>query len=209
MISVFFPDLAFGWAFVAVLFAFLAAASYMDLRLAIIPKWVSVTALPIGIIFNVARCTWLASNNAPTWHWTTAGIGLGSLDGLLFALEGLLFGFAFYTILWLLGIAGGGDVKLCAAIGAWIGPMLLLWVIIFSIGIVLVIALAQGAYSLSRGNLRGFRKPTNMSAKKRARRLLTFSTPLCLATLLVLYWKLGPELKIRPETPATVTARSI
>jgi Flp pilus assembly protein protease CpaA len=209
MAAQFFPNIAFGWAFVAVLFVILAMATYMDLSLAIIPKWVSVTALPVGIVFNIFRCGWLASNGLATWHWKEAGIALGALDGFLFALEGFLFGFTFYTILWLLGVAGGGDVKLCAAIGAWVGPTLTLWVIIVSIVIVFALVLVHGVYALSRGSLRGLRKQTNMSAKKRARRLLTFSTPLCLATLLVLYGKLGQELKIAPEMPAGIAAGGV
>ncbi len=209
MATQFFPSIAFGWSFVAILTAFLAAATYMDLRFAIIPKQISVTALPVGILFNVIRCAWLGGmENTRSWCWTNAGSGWGGFDGLLFALSGFLFGFTFYTVLWLLGVAGGGDVKLCAAIGGWIGPGWTLWVIILSIVIVLAIVLVQGAYSLSRGSLRGLRRPTNLSNKKRARRLLTFSTPLCLATLLVLGWKLHQELGLVPDQMPAAAARS-
>src|SRR5262245_42804073 len=110
MQPLFFPNLCFGWTFVAVLSVFLALATYKDLTLAIIPKWVSVTALPIGIVFNVIRCGWLAQQGQSTWHWTQAGTALGAFDGFFFAAEGFLFGFVFYLILWLLGVAGGGDV---------------------------------------------------------------------------------------------------
>jgi prepilin signal peptidase PulO-like enzyme (type II secretory pathway) len=210
----FFPDLAFGWAFLAVLGTFLATATYMDLRFAIIPKWVSVTALPIGLLFNAIRCGWFAHvdpaavNHSAFLIQANGSIGLGVLDGLLFALAGFLFGFVFYTVLWILGVAGGGDVKLCAAIGAWVGAAWTLWIIIASIAIVMVLVLAWGAYAISQGSLRGLRKPTNISTKKRARRLLTFSTPLCIATLLVLSWKLREELNLVEKPPAAVAARS-
>lgn len=205
----FFPNVAFGWSFLVLLIGFLAAATYMDLRLAVIPKTISVTALPVGLVLNVIRCAWLGANGMATWHWKDAGSGLGALDGMLFALEGFLFGFIFYTLLWLLGVAGGGDVKLCAAIGAWVGITWTLWVIIVSIVIVLALVLVQGAYSISRGSLRGLRKPTRMSPSKRARRLLTFSTPLCIATLLVLGWKLHQELGLVPPQPPAVAGRSV
>jgi prepilin signal peptidase PulO-like enzyme (type II secretory pathway) len=206
----FFPNLAFGWAFVAFLFVFLAVASYMDLSFAIIPKWVSITALPVGIVFNLVRCGWLGSiPGQTTWLWTNAGVALGLLDGLLFSLAGFLFGFAFYLILWILGIAGGGDVKLCASIGAWVGPMLTLWIIIMSIVIVFALVLVNGAYSLAKGNLRGLRKPSKISVNKRARRLLTFSTPLCAATLLVLFVNWRKELGIAPEKPMAMARRTV
>ncbi len=208
MATQFFPNIAFGWCFLVALTAFLVMATYMDLRFAIIPKQVSVTALPVGILFNVMRCAMLGGNDRATWLWSNAGAGLGAFDGLLFALSGFLFGFVFYTVLWLLGVAGGGDVKLCAAIGGWIGPSWTLWVIIVSIAIVFVLVLVHGAYSLSRGSLRGLRRPKNLSIQKRARRLLTFSTPLCLATLLVLGLKLHQDKGLFPEPIPAETARS-
>lgn len=204
----FFPNLPFGWAYLAVLGVVLTLATYRDLKFAVIPKWITVTAFPIGVLFNVVRCAWLAHASKPTWLWTDAGTALGALDGLLFALAGFLFGFVFFTSLWMLGVAGGGDVKLCAAIGAWVGPMWTLWIIVVSIVIVFGLVLVQGAYSISKGSLRGLRKPTAISAKKRARRLLTFSTPLCLATVIVLAWKLHKEIDPIDRAPATVAARS-
>jgi prepilin peptidase CpaA len=78
-----------------------AVATFTDLRSRRIPNWLVLPFLVAGI----AVSGWLRG-----WH----GVGQ-SLEGL--GLGALLFG-----ILFVLGGMGAGDVKLCAAIGAWIGP---------------------------------------------------------------------------------------
>jgi prepilin peptidase CpaA len=78
-----------------------AVATFTDLRSRRIPNWLVLPFLLAG----VAVSGWLRG-----WH----GVGQ-SLEGL--GLGALLFG-----VLFLLGGMGAGDVKLCAAIGAWIGP---------------------------------------------------------------------------------------
>lgn len=79
----------------------LAVATFTDLRSRRIPNWLVLPFLVAGVIVS----GWLYG-----WH------GLGqSFSGL--GLGALLFG-----ILYWMGGMGMGDVKLCAAIGAWIGP---------------------------------------------------------------------------------------
>ncbi|MGH9598302.1 MAG: A24 family peptidase [Terracidiphilus sp.] len=76
-------------------------ATFTDLRSRRIPNWLVLPFLVAGIAVSV----WFHG-----WHGleqSFAGIGLGIL------IYGLLF--------WMGGM-GAGDVKLCAAIGAWIGP---------------------------------------------------------------------------------------
>ena len=46
----------------------------------------------------------------------------GGLSGLVYSLQGMLVGFLLLFFLWLIGGMGAGDVKLLAAVGAWIGP---------------------------------------------------------------------------------------
>lgn len=53
-----------------------------------------------------------------------AGLGKG-LEGM--ALAGVLFG-----IFFMLGGMGAGDVKLCAAIGAWVGPKQMLFALVLT-----------------------------------------------------------------------------
>ncbi|HYK38276.1 A24 family peptidase [Alloacidobacterium sp.] len=79
----------------------LVIATFTDLRSRRIPNWL---VFPF-MIAGMAVSGWLHG-----WN------GLGhSLAG--FALGGLLFG-----VLSMMGGMGMGDVKLCAAIGAWVGP---------------------------------------------------------------------------------------
>jgi prepilin peptidase CpaA len=83
----------------------LAIATFTDLRSCRIPNWLVLPFLVAGIA---------VSGWAHGWHGieqSFLGIALGSL----------IFGF----FCWLGGM-GMGDVKLCAAIGAWIGPSQLL-----------------------------------------------------------------------------------
>lgn len=61
------------------------------------------------------------------------------------ALLGLLVGFAIPFVLFALGALGGGDVKLLAGIGAWIGPGPVLAVLVIEKLVGLVIVLVQCA----------------------------------------------------------------
>ena len=79
----------------------LAVATYTDLRTRRIPNWL---VLPFAVTgFCVAG-------------W------LHGLDGLVQSLEGFAVGVSFFGLLSLMGGMGMGDVKLCGALGAWIGP---------------------------------------------------------------------------------------
>jgi prepilin peptidase CpaA len=76
-------------------------ATITDLRSRRIPNWLVLPFLPLGI----AVSAWFGG-----WH------------GLEQSLEGAGLGILIFGILyWKFGM-GAGDVKLCAAIGAWIGP---------------------------------------------------------------------------------------
>lgn len=74
--------------------------------------------------------------------WTGGWTGLGSV-----ALGWLIGGVAF-IVPFALGGLGGGDIKLLAAIGAWLGPTAAIWLVLYT-GIAggvmaLVVALASG-----------------------------------------------------------------
>jgi prepilin peptidase CpaA len=83
----------------------LAVATYTDLRSRRIPNWLVLPFMAAGIAVSGWQHGWHGIGQS------FAGLGLGAL----------LFG-----ILCWMGGMGMGDVKLCAAIGAWIGPSQLL-----------------------------------------------------------------------------------
>jgi prepilin peptidase CpaA len=79
----------------------LGVAVFTDLRSRRIPNWLVLPFLPLGI----AVSAWLHG-----WH------------GAVQSLEGAAVGVLTFGIFFFMGGMGAGDVKLCAAIGAWIGP---------------------------------------------------------------------------------------
>ena len=70
----------------------------------------------------------------------------GGMTGLGWALAGWLVGLVFFLPIFALGGMGAGDVKLLAALGAWLGPGPIVWVALFSLvaGGVLGLAVAIG-----------------------------------------------------------------
>jgi len=79
----------------------LAVATFTDLRTRRIPNWLVLPFLVAGIAVSGWLHGWQGVGQS------LAGLGLGTL----------IYGFLFW-----MGGMGAGDVKLCAAIGAWIGP---------------------------------------------------------------------------------------
>jgi prepilin peptidase CpaA len=103
----------------------LAVATFTDLRSRRIPNWLVLPFLVAGIGVS----GWMHG-----WHGigqSLAGVGLGAL----------LFG----VLAWMGGM-GMGDVKLCAAIGAWIGPMQLLLALVLTGIVGGVMALCWAAF---------------------------------------------------------------
>lgn len=76
---------------------------------------------------------------------------VGGVGGAANSLYGLTFGFVSLLAFFMLGGMGGGDVKLMAGVGAWLGWPLTFWVFIAA-------ALAAGVYALAlilaNGNVR-------------------------------------------------------
>ena len=88
-----------------------AVATFTDLRSRRIPNWLVLPFLLAGIVVSATLHGW-------------SGVGQ-SLAGV--ALGGLVFG----VLCWLGGM-GMGDLKLCAAIGAWVGPAQLLTALVIT-----------------------------------------------------------------------------
>lgn len=87
-------------------FVVLIVATFTDLRSRRIPNWLVVPFMIGGLV-------------VPAWFH-------GWHDGFLQSIEGFALGALIYGILFWMGGMGMGDVKLVAAIGAWIGPSQLL-----------------------------------------------------------------------------------
>jgi prepilin peptidase CpaA len=108
--------------------AVLAVATFTDLRSRRIPNWLVLPFLPVGI----AVSAWLHG-----WH------GLGQ------SLAGMAMGATIFGLLFCLGGMGMGDVKLCAAVGAWIGPSQLMIALVIT-------GLAGGVMAVCWAAARGF-----------------------------------------------------
>src|SRR5258708_7099731 len=129
----YFPDPVSGWVFMTFLFAVLAIATWTDQRWMKVPKWLTLTALALGLLASLLRGAWLSAHGSPVWIMGSGSVLAGAFDGLLFSLAGFAVGFLLFFGMWLLGVCGGGDVKLFAALGAWIGPGLVFWVMALSL----------------------------------------------------------------------------
>jgi prepilin peptidase CpaA len=87
----------------------LAVATVVDIRSRRIPNWLSLPFLLIGVVGSAIR------GGLPALGQSVAGITVAiALAGILCYLRGM----------------GMGDLKLCAAVGAWIGPGQLLFALI-------------------------------------------------------------------------------
>src|SRR5438874_1022002 len=82
--------------------ALLVWAAVVDLRSRRIPNWMTGALIATGLVQSGMAFWSLTSGQA----WAGIGVGFG-LTFVMFALGGM----------------GGGDVKLFAGIGAWVGPV--------------------------------------------------------------------------------------
>jgi prepilin peptidase CpaA len=81
----------------------LAVSTFTDLRSRRIPNWLVLPFLAIGLMVSLGP---------KSWH----------VIGIVQSLEGMGLGLLLFGVLAWMGGMGMGDVKLCAAIGAWVGP---------------------------------------------------------------------------------------
>jgi prepilin peptidase CpaA len=98
------------WPTVIVL-AVVCVATFTDLRSRRIPNWLVLPFFGVGVVVSCFL---------HGWH------------GLSHSLGGAGLGLFLYGILFFMGGMGAGDVKLCAAIGAWIGPVQLMYALVFT-----------------------------------------------------------------------------
>ncbi len=104
-----------------------SVAAVVDVWSRRIPNWLTFGAFGLGIIVNVL---------------------LHGIDGLVLSVAGAALGIAILLPFYALRAIGAGDVKLLGAIGALVGPQLL-------VSIALYAALAGGAISIAILMVRG------------------------------------------------------
>lgn len=213
---IYFPDAISGWLFFGMVMSLLAVATYTDQRARVVPKWLTLPALGLGILVSILRGCWLAANDLPVWAFGSQGVFLGALDGFLFALTGFAAGFGLIFLLWILGVCGGGDVKLFAALGAWIGPVLVFWVLAASLVFLSFYLVGYLAVQVLRGRNpvagMGSRKRHPRGAKEpnRPRVIVKYSAIVAASAAVVLLWALRADLHLveRPNPSPLVEARS-
>jgi prepilin peptidase CpaA len=146
----------------------LGIATFTDLRGRRIPNWLVLPFLVGGVACNC----WLRG-----WHGlgqATGGIGLAILT---------------YGVLFWMGGMGAGDVKLCAAIGAWIGPyQLFIALVVTSLagGVMVLFWAACGGFLIdlfrSAGNLICSQEP--LSLDHPSRRKMPYAPAIAIGTIM-------------------------
>ena len=193
----FFPDPAFAWTFYAVLVGLLVVALYTDLRAARIPRTLSVVLLAVGLLFNVVRGAFQGAAGERLWCLPEGNAFLGMADAFLFSLAGFAVGFGLFFVMWILGTCGGGDVKLMAALGAWVGPFLVVYVMAAACLVMLLLTAGRMVLGgVSPSGVRARLKASSVSARHaakvkaglRGKLLMTYAAPVAVATAVIMFW---------------------
>ena len=164
----------------------------------------SLVALALAVIACVTDLKWRRIPNLLTFgaaavalvfHGVTAG-----LPGVMNAALGWLAGTAMFLPFFLLRGMGGGDVKLLAALGAWMGPGAAFWLAIYAslAGGVLavVVSLARGYLGTAFANLRslltywaavGPRPMESLTLEHQKAPRLAFAVPMLVGTMVTLW----------------------
>ncbi len=160
--------------FVIAVGLFTTSAAVVDVRMHRIPNYLTVPTAVLGIAYHTF---------APT------GFGMAA------ALAGFAVGFGLLLIPGLLGGGGMGDVKLLAALGAWLGPLMMLIAFAVSILCAAMLALAIVVNSaMTRGVMKTERKyltsrrSANKAGGRRPARVLPFAVPVAMGTWALLAW---------------------
>ena len=177
-----FPNLAFAIAFVGILVAGLGYAAYVDWVTLKVPKWLTLGMLGCGVAINAIRGAWLGAEGHPTWILDADNAAVGALDGLLLAVAGFLVGFVVFFAFWIFGLGGGGDVKLVAATGAWLGWFIVLVAIALSLPFLVAVTVVVSAWRISGGRL----PATAVQGGTRQRTITTYSLPFAMGVGVVL-----------------------
>jgi prepilin peptidase CpaA len=115
--------------------------------------FVTVIALAVGVIACITDIRTRRIPNVLTFGAAVAAVLFHGIEagvpGLQSSVTGWVVGTALFLPFFLVGGMGGGDVKLLAALGAWLGPRDALWLAIYA-------SLAGGVMAVGVALLRGY-----------------------------------------------------
>lgn len=212
MLTHFFPNFGFGWLFCIALILGLGIIAVRDLRTAKIPNKLSVSLAFLGLVFNLIRGGWLATQEHEVWQLGTNGLAVGLIDALLFSLSGFLAGFALFFLMYVLGVCGGGDVKLMAAVGAWVGSLSVCYIILLSVPTVMIWAVFKVMSGGWKQTVQASKEQRKAVAKNKPlpKGRMTFSIPALLAVILLVLWTYRYDLHLveQPEKTNAMVANS-
>ena len=203
----FFPDVITAITFFVLLLVGLSVAAYVDSRTFRIPKWITLSLLGLGLVVNTVRGLWLGSLGKPVWVLGGDTAAVGALDGFLFALAGAVFAFALYFFMYALNTVKGGDVKLCTAIGAWLGGynmLLFLFASVAALFLCTIVWAVTGGLGPRRlvNKMKQIRETSGITSKTEARRFagrgLSFSLPAAIAAAAVMLYAFREDLQLVP-----------
>lgn len=98
-----------GWVVGTILLSGLAVAAWIDTGKRVIPNWITYPLISLGVITNLVMSV-------------IVNDGQSNSIGIQASLAGAMLCFLLMLVLYLAHATGGGDVKLAAAIGAFLGP---------------------------------------------------------------------------------------
>lgn len=214
----FFPNPVFAWVWIGLLMTATGIAAYTDTKRAKVPNLLVVITLAVGLVVNVVRGAWQVRVGHPTWLFGgTENVWLGGLDGFLLGLIGFAVAFGAFFLLWILGLVGGGDVKLFAAVGGWVGWLHILFTWMLSVVVLILWALGKiianglrprqvhsAVKKLQKAEETARAEAAKAGGSKKMR--ITYSFPIAVAVLVLSLWSHRVELTIvPPKTPAQPT----
>ena len=164
----------------------------------------SVAWWPTLVVLAISTVTDIRSRRIPNWlvfPFMAIGIAVSGYlhgwSGIAQSLEGFALGALLFGIPALMGGMGMGDVKLCAAIGAWIGPSQLVIALVLTamIGGLMAITWAiaggfLGELFKGTGDLvfgmkeRGFRPDPKLVLKNPLARKMPYAPAIAIGTLM-------------------------
>ena len=171
----------FWWIAYSILVPGVVLASWIDWRYRKVPNWLNLCLILVGLTVQILFKGW---------------------SGLWMGLGGMALGFGLLIIPWLMHAMGAGDVKLMAAIGVWLGPIMTLRA--FCIGAILagviavVMIFAGRRFWQAYGNMglimskfksmkRAFSDFGSVRALRSTSQLLPYGVPLSIGALLVVF----------------------